>query len=382
MAWLNLTDMKTLITTKIKSLGIGGLTRAADVRDVLNDMADTIHGGSGSSFEVDDSLEANPLLRLVGDEQTPTDGKFYGKIGGAKGWYVPPPDDHTHVIADVTNLQTELNGKAASSHTHAIADVTGLQTALDGKLSSPPTAADSVEYSSSAYRLANDTATPNKSHAYSTNAAGTRGFNSLANVWFGVQVFTGTPPSTSQITFTDALVKVGFGLRYKIGGTWFYGIITAYSAGTATIVGESASGTITELEFCGADNIERLPYDLSEKTLTVASSTALTAQTTNGNYKPTTWYDAPAKLVAAYVRAREKGAGTNPVVNLRISAFGSDAFGSNITIAADETTYGTAVTSTPANNVLAFSNTIQLRVITENTLAKHTNLYLLIIKNI
>jgi len=360
MAWLNLTDMKTLITTKIKSLGIGGLTRAADVRDVLNDMADTIHGGSGSSFEVDDSLEANPLLRLVGDEQTPTDGKFYGKIGGVKGWFVPPPDGHTHVIADVT----------------------GLQTALDGKLSAPPTAADSVEYSSSAYRLVNDTATPNKSHAYSTNAAGTRGFNSLSNVWFGVQVFTGTPPSTSQISFTDALVKVGFGLRYKIGGTWFYGIITAYSAGTATIVGESASGTITELEFCGADNIERLPYDLSEKTLTVASSTALTAQTTNGNYKPTTWYDAPAKLVAAYVRAREKGAGTNPVVNLRISAFGSDAFGSNITIAADETTYGTAVTSTPANNVLAFSNSIQLRVITENTLAKHTNLYLLIIKNV
>jgi hypothetical protein len=40
---------------------------------------------------------------------------------------------HTHAIADVTNLQTELNNKAALSHTHAISDVTGLQTALDGK---------------------------------------------------------------------------------------------------------------------------------------------------------------------------------------------------------------------------------------------------------
>lgn len=40
---------------------------------------------------------------------------------------------HTHAISDVTNLQTTLDGKAASSHTHAIGDVTGLQTALDGK---------------------------------------------------------------------------------------------------------------------------------------------------------------------------------------------------------------------------------------------------------
>ena len=40
---------------------------------------------------------------------------------------------HTHAIGDVTNLQAALDGKAAASHTHAIADVTNLQTALDGK---------------------------------------------------------------------------------------------------------------------------------------------------------------------------------------------------------------------------------------------------------
>lgn len=41
---------------------------------------------------------------------------------------------HSHVIGDVTGLQTALDGKAASSHTHTIANVTGLQTSLDGKL--------------------------------------------------------------------------------------------------------------------------------------------------------------------------------------------------------------------------------------------------------
>jgi vacuolar-type H+-ATPase subunit C/Vma6 len=40
---------------------------------------------------------------------------------------------HGHDIADVSNLQTALNGKAASSHTHTIANVTNLQTTLNGK---------------------------------------------------------------------------------------------------------------------------------------------------------------------------------------------------------------------------------------------------------
>ena len=47
-----------------------------------------------------------------------------------------PGGPHTHPISDVTNLQTSLDGKAASSHVHAIADVTGLQTALDGTAAS------------------------------------------------------------------------------------------------------------------------------------------------------------------------------------------------------------------------------------------------------
>lgn len=55
---------------------------------------------------------------------------------------------HTHSIANVTGLQTALDGKAASihshlkaditdfAHTHTISDVTNLQTTLDGKASS------------------------------------------------------------------------------------------------------------------------------------------------------------------------------------------------------------------------------------------------------
>ena len=43
------------------------------------------------------------------------------------------PSAHSHLIADVTNLQTTLDGKSNVGHTHVIADTTGLQTALDNK---------------------------------------------------------------------------------------------------------------------------------------------------------------------------------------------------------------------------------------------------------
>ena len=39
------------------------------------------------------------------------------------------PSAHTHAIADITNLQTTLDGKAAASHTHAIADITNISSA-------------------------------------------------------------------------------------------------------------------------------------------------------------------------------------------------------------------------------------------------------------
>jgi hypothetical protein len=40
---------------------------------------------------------------------------------------------HTHAISDTTGLQTALDAKAPTAHAHAIADTTGLQTALDAK---------------------------------------------------------------------------------------------------------------------------------------------------------------------------------------------------------------------------------------------------------
>lgn len=47
---------------------------------------------------------------------------------------------HTHIIADVTGLQTALDGKSATDHTHVMANITDLAAALALKaaLASPP----------------------------------------------------------------------------------------------------------------------------------------------------------------------------------------------------------------------------------------------------
>jgi hypothetical protein len=98
----------------------------------------------------------NNLVKYFNQDGTPTDEgiKYFraqerrpsGGGGGPVAWgdvtgkpSAFPPTSHGHIIADVTGLQTALDGKqaagsyAAATHGHIIADVTGLQTALDGK---------------------------------------------------------------------------------------------------------------------------------------------------------------------------------------------------------------------------------------------------------
>ena len=58
---------------------------------------------------------------------------LWDDIGGKPAVF--PPDDHTHDIADINNLQDTLDNLSVDGHTHEIDDINLLQDALDGKAS-------------------------------------------------------------------------------------------------------------------------------------------------------------------------------------------------------------------------------------------------------
>ena len=66
--------------------------------------------------------------QLVWDK---TKKKWVGMSGIAGTNYPMASERHQHSIANVTDLQIALDGKANKTHTHAVADVEGLQTVLN-----------------------------------------------------------------------------------------------------------------------------------------------------------------------------------------------------------------------------------------------------------
>lgn len=119
----------------------------------------------------------------------------------------------TQAISTIVNLQTTLDGKAATSHTHSIAGVTGLQTALDGK------AATSHTHTASQI---NDSTSAGRAVLMAADAAAQRtalGLGSLATL---------SSVGTSQITdaaVTSAKIAIG-----AVGSTQL--AATAVTAGT------------------------------------------------------------------------------------------------------------------------------------------------------
>ncbi|GAB5503418.1 phage tail fiber repeat family protein [Pyruvatibacter sp.] len=67
---------------------------------------------------------SNFLLKANNLSDLPDPAAALGNLSAA-------PVTHGHLISDVTDLQTTLDGKAPSAHGHAISDVTGLQDAID-----------------------------------------------------------------------------------------------------------------------------------------------------------------------------------------------------------------------------------------------------------
>lgn len=82
-----------------------------------------------------------------------------------------------------------------------------------------------------------------------------------ATFWTALANFTATPASTSTITMgTDqtATIPVGSPLKYTIGGTVYYGMVTAITSNLLTVAGAPLGGDVTALSLGDISRIEQV----------------------------------------------------------------------------------------------------------------------------
>lgn len=96
----------------------------------------SVNGETGIvSLNQDDIPDGTTAKQYTATEETKLAGIATGATANDTDANLKNRANHTgtQAISTVTNLQTTLDGKAASSHTHAEADVTGLTAALAAK---------------------------------------------------------------------------------------------------------------------------------------------------------------------------------------------------------------------------------------------------------
>jgi Phage tail repeat like len=243
--------------------------------------------------------------------QTALDGKQ------ATGSYAAAT--HTHAISDVTGLQTALDGKAALSHTHTIANVTGLQAALDGKQASGSYAA-----ASHTHAIADVT-------GLQTALDGKQAAGTYATLVSSLVPTANLPKAT---TSTIGAVSVGSGLSVSDGVLSANGY--TLTAATASSLGGVKIGSNVSVSADGTISVAA-PYTLPAPTATtiggVKAGTNITIETDG--------------TISA---ASGGGSYTLPVAT--VSVLGGVKTGSNVTIAAD----GTISVAAPTTDASALTS--------------------------
>lgn len=104
----------------------GVVNSAPSTLNTLNELASAL--GDDASF-------ATTVTNAIADKADSTHTHIIGDVTDLQTSLDAKADStHTHIIDDVTDLQTSLDAKADSTHTHVIDDVADLQTSLDAKI--------------------------------------------------------------------------------------------------------------------------------------------------------------------------------------------------------------------------------------------------------
>ncbi|MFH2075561.1 MAG: hypothetical protein ABIJ57_09480 [Pseudomonadota bacterium] len=187
--------------------------------------------------------------------------------------------------------------------------------------------------------------------------------NMLApDVFFRVATadFTAAPASTSTLTIvTDltATIKKGMPLKYVIGGTTYYGMVTAIVANLLTIAGAPLSGSVTSLYYGSGSRTVQVVIvipDLYED----ATDATLIASDLNSQL---VWNKPPAYLVRYRVYSKTKDGSSDGKATVLIDSSDVNSSAGGLTIAASATWYSTIVDINTTNYSIAYGEVIEIK---------------------
>lgn len=203
------------------------------------------------------------------------------------------PGTHSHAIADVTNLQTTLDGKAASTHTHAQADITNLTTDLAAKAPLASPALTGTPTAPTATAGTNTTQIATTAFVAAAVASGGGTLDGLSDV-------TITTPSSGQVlkyngtgwvNDTDSTGGGGSSsptsaVRQTVlsGGVDSSGFANFLSAGTGLAVNLAATSVPVVIGFAAGFDTSGNPVDYFGRIAADTSIGSLTANATNYLY--------------------------------------------------------------------------------------------------
>jgi hypothetical protein len=104
------------------------------------------------------------------------------------------------------------------------------------------------------------------------------GVSAGSSAWTQETHFTATPASTSTLTMTADLtgtIFIGYGLKYIIGGTTYYGIVTAITSNLLTLAGAPLGGSITSLYWSTPTRVTQVDFFIPGAFADAANTTLL-----------------------------------------------------------------------------------------------------------
>lgn len=179
--------------------------------------------------------------------------------------------------------------------------------------------------------------------------------------WTGIPAssFTAAPASTSTITFSvdyTALCPTGTPLKYKIGSTYYYGIVTAITSNLMTIAGASLTGTIVELYYGYANRTEQVDIAINGFYEQASDATAVLNQLNSSLI----WNKNTSYAVLMKVWSKVHDTGTHGQAQVLINGQGLCSTANGLTIAADATWYSTVIDIATANYDINYGEAIEV----------------------